>query len=130
MSFICKYNKFDNWWEIEREIHAGGLRHVADLPTKDEAIAYCRKDANYVVFGEHGLDYFRVGSLRELFCDSEPGRVAISNVVDGFNNLVCRAKGHPEMNLSKGIELSRLYNDVAELADFYKFRVMKVVVQK
>ncbi len=95
--------------------------------TKIGAIEWCKSGdgADYVVFSERS-DSFYVGSVGELFSGGQPGFRVVSNVVDGFNNLVCRGRSQPSDVTIKSIHQSRLHLDVEKLAEMFKLPVQSL----
>jgi len=133
--FYVKYSKPDDFYSVyRRTTDRLGSRKVddtafskADLPTIHEAMDFCNRDGKHVIFRDDKLPNegrgISIGSLEKLFCNSNPGFVAVRSVVDGFNNLVVRAHTNPKLTTAEGIRLSLIQDDINRLASFWSLRV-------
>ena len=127
-NYKCHYDSSVPMWNIYL-ITNGIPVLVHHVHTKEAARWYCigqqEQGKRAVVFNDFGHD-FEVGVVTELFGEGQPGLSAVSGAIDGFNNLVCRAKSETNKSTIKKIHQSRLHIDMEKLGDIFNLNVLGI----
>ena len=124
--YKCIWDTDDQVWSVLRSMN-GILVSVFTSHTKLAARDYCENNGSNCIFSASD-DQFWAGTISELFTEGQPGRSAAINVVDGYNNLICRAKADRNKKALKAIRLSCLDQDIETLATFFNKSVKEAYV--